>query len=206
MVEEGTRFDPGPSSYGSEIGGLSQEDVEEQFQALRPRILKCVDRAAGRLSAIGGRVGLRMRLDREGAVRWVYLQETTLGDREAERCVLDVVRSRTWPRPLSGEGLAETSFEVEPSEVPTTWPSYKTLSMAQRAGKATRKCREGIDGRFQATAYVSAKGDVLAVGVAPPDENGEQAADCIADALRDLRVRSLTVAQRSTAKVSFMLP
>lgn len=199
-------IDTGPTSYEGDIGGLSQEDVEEQFQALRPRLIDCVRRASDRLTFIGGRVSLRMRIDRKGHVRWAYLNDTTLGDRDSERCVLQVVQSRTWPRPLSGEGLAETSFDVDPAESPVAWPKYKTLALAQRASAATRKCRKGIAGDFHATAYVGAKGEVLAAGVSPPDERGEEASDCIAEALRDLRVGGLVADQRAAAKVSFRIP
>ena len=97
---------PGPTSTESDIGAVSQEDVDEQSQALRPRFLECVQVASGRLSCVGGRASLRMRLDREGAVRWVYMTDSTLGALEAERCALDVVRSRTWPR-------TENSFPVD---------------------------------------------------------------------------------------------
>ena len=198
-------IDTGPTSYEGDIGGLSQEDVEEQFQTLHPRLVECVRRASSRLSWIGGKVSLRMRIDRSGAVRWAYLNDTTLGDRDAERCVLQVVQSRKWPRPLSGEGLASTSFDVDPAESPAAWPKYKTIALAQRASAATRKCRKGITGEFNATAYVGPKGDVIAAGVSPPNEKGEEASDCIAEALRDLRVGGLVADQRA-AKVSFRIP
>jgi hypothetical protein len=199
-------IDRGPTSYEGDIGGLSQEDVEEQFAALRPRLIDCVRRASARLSWLGGRVSLKMRTDRSGNVRWVYLADSTLGDRDTERCVLRVVQSRTWPRPLSGEGLAQTSFDVDPSEAPLALPSYKTALLAQRARAATSKCRKGIVGAFQATAYVGPAGEVLAAGVAPPDERGEGASDCIAEALRDVRIGTVAAMDRSAvAKASFPL-
>jgi len=226
VVESDFKLDQGPSSFGSEIGGLSQEDVEEQFQALQSEFLQCVDRAADDLSWIGGSVRIQMRLDPAGRVRWVHLTDSTLGDRDTERCLLDKIRQRTWPRPLSGDGLAETTFEVEPSVRPLTWPRFKTSALAHRARAATRTCWKGVDGKFMATAYVEPGGRVIAAGVAFPNElksansndeptsdnsaarieESEKASDCIAVALRELRVKSLTVAQRSTAKVSFSLP
>jgi hypothetical protein len=205
IVEEPVqKIDKGPTSYEGDIGGLSQEDVEEQFQALRPRLVDCVRKASGRLTEIGGRVTLRMRMDRSGNVRWAYLTDSTLGDRDTERCVLREVQSRTWPRPLSGEGLAESSFEVEPAEVPRTLPSYKASLLAQRARVATSRCRKGIRGAFQATVYVGHGGDVIAVGVAPPNETAEQASDCVAEAVRELRVGAVAAMDRNAvAKASF---
>lgn len=207
-VEQEPAFvlDPMPTSYGSEIGGLNQEDVEEQFLALQPAFMRCVQRAAGDLRTLGGRVSIRMRLDPGGRVRWVYLTDSTLGDRRTERCLLDEIRHKTWPRPLSGDGLAESTFEVEPSEPPASWPRFKASALAERARRATRACWDGTEGRFRATAYVAPGGDVLAAGVAPPDEQGELVSDCISDALQELKLANLTVAQRATAKVSFTLP
>jgi hypothetical protein len=206
LHDDAPAVDKGPSSYEGDIGGLSQEDVEEQFDALRPRLIECVRSASGRLSSIGGRVSLKMRTDRAGNVRWVYLSDSTLGDRDTERCVLRVVQSRTWPRPLSGEGLAQTSFDVDPSEAPLPLPKYKTALLAQRARAATRKCRKGIAGAFQATAYVGPAGEVLAAGVAPPDERGEEASDCIAEALRDVRIGAVAAMDHgAVAKASFPL-
>jgi len=200
-------IDRGPTSYEGEIGGLSQEDVEEQFTALRPRLIECVRSASQRLSWIGGRVTMRMRTDRAGHVRWVYLTDSTLGDRDTERCVLRVVQSKTWPRPLSGEGLAEASFDVDPSEAPRALPSYKSALLAQRARAATSKCRKGLSGPFQATAYIGPAGEVIAAGVAPPNEKGEQASDCIVDALRELRIGTVFAMDRSSAaKTTFPIP
>lgn len=176
-----------PSSE-AEIGGLSGYDVERQFRALHPRVIACVHDASSRLEVIGGSVSVRMRVDREGNVRWAYLPDTSLGDRDAERCVLDLVKSRQWPRPKGGEGLAEASFEVEPIEAPDELSDSGTRQLAKRARAAARPCMKGIRGEFVATAYIGPDGRVMAAGVAPPNEDGEEAADCISDALLALRV------------------
>jgi hypothetical protein len=189
----------------SEIGGLSEYDVERQFRALRPRVIDCVRSAASRLEVIGGSASVRLRVDRKGKVVWAYLSDTDLGDREAERCVLELVKRRPWPRPKGGEGLAEMSFDVEPIEAPEALPERGSTLLAKRADAATRKCRRGIQGDFVATAYVGPDGRVAAAGVAPPDENGELASDCISEALRELRLTQRGRAQ-TASKVSFSLP
>ncbi len=198
-------IDRGAVYYESEIGGLSQEDVSEHFLALRPRLEDCVHKAAGRMSVLGGHVNLRMRLDGQGQVRWAYLVDSTLGDREAELCVLRLVKNRSWPKPLSGEGLAEASFEVQPAEPPGDLPGFKRRLLAERANAATQRCRRGISGEFRATAYVGQNGNVLSAGVAPPSEQGETVSDCVVDALRGIRVGRLRAGQSGAAKISFEL-
>jgi hypothetical protein len=196
------RVDRGPASYEAEIGGLSHDDVAKQFDELRPELMDCVAHATTQLSAIGGRVSLRMRVGRDGSLRWAYLSDSTLGNRDAERCVLDTVKSQTWPKPLSGDGLAEMGFEVDPADPPAALPSSKRTLLEKRAGKATRSCREGIRGGFRATVYLARSGKLLSAGVTPPDQRGETASDCIADALRGLRVGRLAAKERAS-KVSF---
>lgn len=203
-VEEA--IDPGPLSLESEIGGMSQDGVERKLAELHPRFVACVERASARLSAIGGRVSVRMRVDRSGNVRWAYLADTTLGDREAESCVLELVKSRRWPRPKSGEGLAETSFEVEAADAPLVVPAPRASLFARQASHATRKCREGLPKGFVATAYLSATGQVLSAGVAPPNEAAERASDCIVEALRGVRTASLSTTRDAPAKVSVRIP
>jgi hypothetical protein len=143
-----------------------------------------------------------MRVDRAGHVRWAYLSDTTLGDRAAETCVLELVKSRKWPRPKSGEGLAETSFEVDAADAPRELSAPRASLFARQAGFATRNCRKGLPSGFVATAYLSAKGEVLAAGVAPPNETGEAASDCIVEALRNVRAQGLVAARDAPAKVS----
>jgi hypothetical protein len=202
---EPEKIDRGPSSSDSDIGGLSQEDVEDQFKALHPQLMECVQRSSTRLVVLGGRATFRLRITRAGMVRWAFIPESTLGDREAERCMLGVIREQTWPRPLSGEGLAESSLEVDPGEPAAEWPKHKQAALADKAARATGKCRSGVAGTFRATAYVGPRGEVLAAGIAPPNAQGEDASDCMAKSLRALRVGNLTVGQRGVAKVSFLI-
>src|SRR5262249_17905835 len=95
-VEE--RIATAPPSAESEIGGLSDADVTDACAALQPGVIACAERGNERVGPLGGHVGLRLRITKQGAVRWAYLTESTLGDRETEKCVLDLARAKTWPR------------------------------------------------------------------------------------------------------------
>jgi len=205
-IELEPAVDPGPTSLEAEIGGMSQYGVEKKLAELHPRFIACVERASLRLSAIGGRVSVKMRVDRDGKVRWAYLSDSTLGDREAESCVLELVRSKRWPRPKSGEGLAETTFEVDAADTPREVSGTRASWFARQAGFATRACRKGLPSGFVATAYLNAQGEVLAAGVAPPNEVAESASDCIVDALRGARFAGLGAVREVPAKVSVRIP
>jgi hypothetical protein len=51
-------------------------------------------------------------------------------------------------------------------------------------------CKSSGSGSFEATLYVSTDGTVLAGSVTPPDEAGEDAVDCLVDALKSAQFSS----------------
>ena len=194
------RADPGPLSYESETGGLNEEAMERAFGSLARQLQGCMAEGTARLSPLGGHLKLTVRVQRDGATKWVYLSESTLGDRETEKCVLDLARSKTWPLPVGGEGLASKSFDIDAMAQPVELDAKKVKTSVAKARSETAKCRRGVPGIFMATAYVRPDGRVLSAGVAPPDEKGEDVADCIVDALRRVRFRPHG---GKAAKVSF---
>jgi hypothetical protein len=193
-------IDRGPTSYEGDVGGLSEEDVDARFVALKPAIDTCLFAGTVRNETFGGRFVVSLRIDRAGGVRHAHLSESTLGDREAERCVLDVVRSATWPKPLSGEGLASKSFEVEPATQPAELRAER-FGVAVRA--AAQRALQCSDRGFVATAYVGPGGTVASAGVATRDPESEADADCVVEAIRSVRFGG---GRARIGKVVFALP
>jgi len=187
----------------SEIGGMNEEAMVRAFNALGPSIQACVEAGSGRVKPLGGHVTFALRVMKDGAVRWVYLKESTLGDRATEKCLLDEVKAKQWPKPVGGEGLAEKSFDLDPRAAPLTLDEDRTKKSIALVRKEALKCRKGVRGTFLATAYIRTNGQVLAAGVAPPSAKGEDAADCIADVIR--RVKFVSPGNK-IAKLSFELP
>lgn len=181
---EAQAVDRGPTSYEGDVGGLSEEDVDARFVALKPSIDACLFAGTVRNETFGGRFVIALRIDRAGHVRHAHLSESTLGDRQAERCVLDVVREATWPKPLSGEGLASKSFEVDPATPPAELRAERFRGAVRAATQRAAACG---DGGFVATAYVGPDGVVASAGVATHEPEGEAAADCVADAVSGVR-------------------
>ncbi len=192
------KIDHGATSVESEIGGLDEEAMDRAFASLE--VQRCLTEGSSRLGAIGGEFKLRLRINRDGGARWAYVSESTLGDRATEKCLLDLVRGRTWPKPLGGEGLAEKAFAIDAPAAPVLLEEKHMLPDVTRARAAASRCRHGVKGSFFATVHVRPDGRVSAAGVAPPSERGEDVADCVVDALLKLRFRSSTP---RAAKVSF---
>jgi hypothetical protein len=187
----------------SEIGGMNEEAVTVAFSALFEEVLGCVQTRSKTIRELGGHFVLSLRIDREGGVRWAYLSESTLGDRDTERCVLDLAQGRVWPRPLGGEGLASRSFDVDPGAEPAPLEGKRVRRSVLSHAEQLARCKKGVRGTFTATAYVRPDGRVMAAGVAPPSETGERAADCLAEAIGKMRFAS---PGRRAAKVTFEVP
>ena len=124
--------------------------------------------------------------------------------------MLQVLSSAHWPQPDGGEAEVQKSLSFGGGDArpPVPWRSDKVTSVVQRDGDGAMKCKGGTRGTFKVTAYVEpaaagsesggkhkkkhseAHGKVLAVGVAPPNKDGEAKADCIADAVKDWKMPS----------------
>src|SRR6185503_2364080 len=148
---------------------------------------------------LGGHFMVSIRVDREGKAKWAYMKQSTLGDRIAETCILGAVRDRTWPKPLSGDGLVEKSFDIDPSVVPASIDERKLKILLGTIQKKTYKCRPGFRGPFLVTVYVTPMGRARGAGVAPPSEKGEPYADCL---VREV-LKYKFIATGKQGKVSF---
>jgi hypothetical protein len=198
IIEE--KIDTGPTSMESDVGGLNQEEVDEAFSELG--VEECIEQGSARIGELGGEFKLRLRIRKSGETRWVYLSESTLGDRETEKCLLDRAREKSWPKPLGGEGIAEKSFAIDPAATPVAIDAKRLRREIARARVETAKCREGIGGSFFATVYLRSDGGVRTAGIAVPNEKGEGVADCMIEALQKLRFRE---SRGRSGKVSFEL-
>jgi hypothetical protein len=190
------------ASTQSEIGGMNEEATNRAFDSLGPAIQECISAGSGRVKALGGTVTIALRVARDGAAKWAYMKSSTLGDRETERCMLDAVRSKAWPKPVGGDGLAEKSFDLEPLAKPVEVDEEKQKRPIALVRKEAWKCRKGVRGSFVATVYIRTNGKVLTAGVTPPNEKGEGAADCMAELIGKVK---FAPPGRRTGKLSFEL-
>ena len=84
----------------------------------------------GAVRLLRGRVELAFRVDRDGGVRWVYPRASTVGDRDTERCLIDIATVMRFQRPRGCE--AEFAYP------PTRRTIQETLKEVQRC------TREGV--------------------------------------------------------------
>jgi hypothetical protein len=191
---EPEKIDTGPTSMESETGGLNEEAVEKAFASLD--VNRCIEQ---RGETFGGKLKLKLRIDRRGGARWAYVSGSNLGDRDAEKCVLDLARAKSWPKPLGGDGIAEGEIIIKPHAEPATADERRTLTQIAHARTEADKCRRGVAGSFFATVYLEPDGSVATAGVSVPSEKGEEVADCVVEAVRKVRFQRAPKA----AKLSF---
>jgi len=172
--------------YG-EIGVLDEAQVRSTFERVwRGPMTDCQKQGGDMIS---GDTIVRLRVNHGGVVKWAYLKETNLGDRNVEKCILDAVRNTTWPTPEGGEdGIAEQElpFADYADRPPVEWPADKAHSAVAQHASSLSSCRKAVAGSFVATIIVNKNGSVASVGIQQPDETADDAADCMVGVLRKI--------------------
>ena len=177
----------GRPSVSSEIGGLDEQKVNAAFESSLSGLERCLNQGSSRVEFLGGSVSFFVKIDLEGKVDGAYLEKSTLGDRDTEKCMLDVLRSRSWPKPVGGEhGLARKGFGFDQQKdvrAPSDYDQeHLDKGLSKIAGKLA-SCKSA-KGSYEATMYVATDGSVMAAGVTPPSEEGEDAVDCLVSTLK----------------------
>ncbi|HEY4105395.1 MAG TPA: AgmX/PglI C-terminal domain-containing protein, partial [Polyangiaceae bacterium] len=157
-----------PISASAEIGGLNEEKVDRTFQSALSDFQRCIDDGAKRVEFLGGSVSFLVKIDTHGKVDHAHLEKSTIGDRDTEKCMLDSLRTKRWPKPVGGEhGLARKSFDFDPPNdvrAPTTWDGDRVSDAIAKLSKKLNACKQGSNGAFEATLYVGTDGSVMAAG------------------------------------------
>lgn len=174
-------------AVSSEIGGLDEQKVNAAFESSLSGLERCLHQGSSRVEFLGGSVSFFVKIDTAGKVDGAYLEKSTLGDRDTEKCMLDALRAKRWPKPVGGEhGLARKSFEFDPPNDVRAPADYDQDHLSKALDKISSKidsCK-GHKGSYEATIYVGTDGSVLSAGVTPPDESGEESVDCLVSTLK----------------------
>lgn len=205
QIDDESYEEPSGVQTSSEIGGLNQEAVDRAFEKSQRDILRCLHRGAKRLEFLGGEVNFFVKIDESGKLKKALLEQSTLGDRETELCMLGALEDKPWPKPVGGKtGLARKSFSFDmPNDVrpPTIWDSASIEDTLHDLSKEIGQCTSN-ENSYTVTMYVDTDGSVMAAGVAYSDDDGDSGADCLVDTLKSARFPS---PGSWPAKVSFAL-
>lgn len=218
---------------GGQLGSIDPGAVTKTFNQLLPALQQCHIDGLKRIRYLGGAVKLVLRIGEDGRARYAYLEDSSLGDHDAEACMMHAATGIAWPRPDGGEAEVKNSFEFDPpagSPAQEAWGSDSIAAQLLERQAKIRSCRGQVQGAFKATAYVvrgtapkkppphmrpkhpkpkgtlspspDLRGRILAVGIAPPGPEGNDAVDCLAAVVLEMRVPNPNT---SAAKVTFSL-
>lgn len=200
---------PTPKKSGmnvqTELGEIDKAATEKTFDGAAGALRDCYRKGQKRVDYLGGDLQFFLRIGQDGRVRYGYLEDSTLGDRDTEKCMLDALGATSWPKPQGGEAEVRKKVGFDPGDVrpPAEWGPEKITAALTKGGAAAEKCREGAAGKYHVTLYVEPDGKdgrVQAAGVAPPSKEGEGKVDCLVGAFKGLKVPS---PGSYAAKVSF---
>ncbi len=197
---------PKPSlKTSSELGDVDPAAVTGAFKKLSDSFVDCQKQGLDRVEVLAGAVKFFLRIGADGSAKWAYLEESEIGDRDTEKCLLDVVTGARWPRPSGGDAEARYTMELplQSTRPPSDWGPDKVAAALGRQGDVIDRCKAGAGGSFRATMYVGTGGKVLAAGVATSTKDGDAKADCLSKAL--LKLKGLPSPGSWPAKVSFGL-
>jgi hypothetical protein len=172
VKEDSHRESSGPKlQMSQELGSIDQRKVEQTFSSLVNGTLEnCHKQGRDRVEYLTGDVKVFLRIDGTGRVKYGFFEDSTLGDRETEKCIMGVFNGTTWPKPDGGEAEVRSGFGWGPGgeREPTSWSSDKVTSAladAKDVKKDVDKCKRGVSGDFRVTAYVEAdEGDHAGAG------------------------------------------
>jgi hypothetical protein len=189
----------------SELGSIDPAAVKKAFSALDGAFMDCQKHALDRVEVLAGSAKFFLRVGEDGTAKYAYLEDSELGDSETQRCLLEVVRGATWPKPDGGEAEVRYGMELplQSTRPPNDWSSDKVSAALAKHGGAFDKCKAGVSGPFHATMYVGPGGKVLAAGVTASSRDGADKVDCLAEAL--VKLKGLPSPGSWPAKVSFGL-
>jgi len=129
-------------------------------------------------------------------VQYGYFEDSTVGDRETEKCILGVLQAASWPKPQGGEAEVRKSFGFDaPGDVraPTDWSADKIAAAIGKAQSKIDDCKAGVSGTFKGAAYVvpdGKHGKVQAAGLAAPSKDGADKIDCLVGVVQSLELPS----------------
>lgn len=200
------KVDEGAPSVGAEYGGMNEAKVAGAFAETYDALEHCLEEGAQGMPYLAGTINFYLEVDHTGSVVHAHVDKSDLGDRSIAKCMIGVLRGKTWPKPVGGKlGKIQSGMTFSPapdSSQPVAWEPHRVATAVGDLAEPIENCKAGAAGKFTATAYIGTYmqkpdpegkdaddepkevGKIIAVGVTPPDKEGEAAVDCIVDVLR----------------------
>jgi hypothetical protein len=177
-----------------QLGTLPQGVVSRVVRDATTSLAECYTRRHQSMPFLAGAITLKLRVGNDGAVRYALPIESTLGDRETERCMVDRAQTLHFTEPCGGEAEVTFPLELEASEdarPATPVPASRLEATLREHRAAVARCTAGTTGAsFRVTLYLTPEGRVASSGTSIPSPEAVPAADCITREVASWRVPS----------------
>ena len=191
----------------NELGVLDGEDVNATMREHFDDIRACYSRAGKAQRYAGGRVQLRFLVAGDGSAQDVLVVESTLGNYDVERCLVDVGRRITFHAP---SGRKSTTFEY-----PVEFRSTNQVAVLDLEGLKVEHDvsvflpQLAVCGRLApedatAVVYIESNGTPGSVGLAAGGTLDEDVGDCMVQTIRTWKM-SATLPGR-VMRATFSIP
>lgn len=191
----------------NELGVLDGEDVNATMRDHFDDVRGCYSRAGKAQRYAGGRVLLRFLVAGDGSAQDVLVVESTLGNYDVERCLVDVGRRITFHAP---SGRKATTFEY-----PVEFRSTNQVAVMDVEGLKVEHdvsvflpqlavCGKLAPEEATAVVYIEANGTPGSVGLAAGSSLDEDVGDCMVQTIRTWKM-SATLPGR-VMRATFSIP
>lgn len=169
------------AAFSGLMGSISQDAVHRALEPRMPRFARCFAEHMGEVDFLGGTIRMDFRIHVDGTVAWVFPDESNVGHRAVESCIVEVARTTRFSAPRGGEAEFNWGFTIEaPDDVRTPVGMGDGAVSSLVAGNAAALLRScGAAGGFRITAYVAPGGRVMAAGAATTSEDAARHLDCV---------------------------
>ncbi len=181
-----------------ELGSIDPDQVQKTWTRLRTDFDACRKGGMERVEYLHGDLKFFIRVGPDGKTKWTFLEDSTIGDRDTEKCMLDVIAGAAWPKPDGGDAEVRNSFGFDPEgRPPAAWPSDKIAALLGKNDKDLRRCKGREKATFHVTVYVAPShkeagkhGLVQAVGVSVAAKDASEKIECIVNEVKGWKMPS----------------
>lgn len=169
----------------SDVGAMSEYDVAAIFKGARGGVSDCIERASRKKAYLEGDIEVVLHIARGGRILDVLPTRSTIGDRVAERCILDLLAKQPWPSPVGGK-VGTVKQELGFGARGRAADKVESSALGSSLGKAREALAKCGSGELSVTAYLDSEGKVLGAGAATSDPEVSSQLDCASEALSDV--------------------
>ena len=179
-------------SVSSEVGGLNEDATSKIFERAEPGFDRCFKNRAKQLELLSGTVKLFVIIGMDQKAKSVTIEASDLGDRDAEKCMQQVLFAMKWPKPVGGRTAhahyTAASFEqLDPDvrEAVAVDAAQAKKAIAKLKKQVKEECQVGSPSPIQVTAYLDTEGKVITASASSADPNAELTIDCVIGLVRN---------------------